>query len=257
MDRVKGKVALVTGGAIGLGRACALLLAREGADVVITDVNRQKGEQTARDIQALGRQSLFLEHDVRFEDQWERVVATVLDRFGRLDILLNNAGLGFAGTIEDTTFEDWRRMQDVNLDGVFLGTKHGVRAMKKAGNGGSIVNFSSIEGIIADGNTCAYNASKGGVRLLTKSAALHCAKSGYGIRVNSVHPGFIQTSMVENYLSTTDDPEGNRKLIESLHPIGRIGEPDDIANGVLYLASDESKFVTGSELVIDGGFTAQ
>ena len=257
MDRVKGKVALITGGAIGLGRACALLFAREGADVVVTDVNREKGEETARDVQALGRQGLFLEHDVRFEDQWERVVRTVMERFGRLDILLNNAGLGGDGSIEDTTFEDWRRMQEVNLDGVFLGTKLGIRAMKQAGNGGSIVNFSSILGIVGDPNTSAYNASKGGVRLLTKSAALHCAKSGYGIRVNSVHPGYIQTAMVENYLAKSDDPEGNRKLIESLHPIGRMGEPDDIANGVLYLASDESKFVTGSELVIDGGFTAQ
>ncbi len=257
MDRVKGKAALISGGAVGLGRACALALAREGADVAVTDVNATAGEKTAKEIEALGRRAVFLEHDVRFENQWERVVEAVLDRLGRLDILANNAGVGFAGSVEDCTEEEWRRMLSINLDGVFFGTKHGVRAMKRAGNGGSIINFSSIEGIVADGDFCAYNASKGGVRLLTKSAALHCAKRGYGIRVNSVHPGFIQTDMVENFLRTTKDPAATRKAIEGLHPIGRIGEPDDIANAVLYLASDESRFVTGAEFVIDGGFTAQ
>jgi NAD(P)-dependent dehydrogenase (short-subunit alcohol dehydrogenase family) len=257
MDRVRGKVALITGGAIGLGRACALLLAREGADIAVTDVKSAEGRKTAEDVQALGRRAIFLEHDVRFEDQWERVVEAVLREFGRLDIVANNAGVGFPGTIEDCTEEEWRRMISINLDGVFFGTKHAVRAMKKAGNGGSIINFSSIEGIIADANTCAYNASKGGVRLLTKSAALHCAKSGYGIRVNSIHPGFIKTQMVETYLEESGDAATLRQQIEALHPVGHMGEPDDIANGVLYLASDESKFMTGAELVIDGGFTAQ
>ena len=256
MNRVDGKVAFITGGARGIGAETARLMAQAGAKVAITDI-LDEGEQVAAEIRNSGGEAIFLRQDVTSEDDWKRATRETFDRLGGFEILVNNAGIYMMKGIEEMSLDDWRFVSSINLDGVFLGTKHGVRAMKQAGNGGSIVNFSSIEGIIADANTCAYNASKGGVRLLTKSAALHCAKSGYGIRVNSVHPGFIQTSMVENYLSTTDDPEGNRKLIESLHPIGKIGEPDDIANGVLYLASDESKFVTGSELVIDGGFTAQ
>ncbi len=170
--------------------------------------------------------------------------------------MVNNAGLGIGGNAEDTTLEDWRKLMRVNLDGVFLGTKHGIRAMKDH-KSGSIINLSSIEGLIGDPNLAAYNASKGGVRLFTKSAALHCAKSGYNIRVNSIHPGYIWTPMVENYLKQVGNVAAGRKALDSLHPIGHVGEPDDIGWGVVYLVADESKFVTGSELVIDGGYTAQ
>jgi NAD(P)-dependent dehydrogenase (short-subunit alcohol dehydrogenase family) len=176
-------------------------------------------------------------------------------RFGRLDIAVNNAGVALAGDVEHASLEQWRWLMSINLDGVFLGAKHAIAAMKRTG--GSIINISSIEGIIGDANLAAYNASKGGVRIFTKSAALYCAKAGYKIRVNSIHPGYIWTPMVEQLLQTQPDPEAAKAYIAGLHPAGRLGEPDDIAYGVLYLASDESKFVTGAELVIDGGYTAQ
>jgi 3(or 17)beta-hydroxysteroid dehydrogenase len=256
MGRVAGKVAIVTGGALGIGRATAQLLAREGARVAVTDVLADEGRAVAEEIGKGGGEARFLEHDVTSEEAWSAVVRDTLAAWGRLDILVNNAGVALAGTAEETSLEDWRRLMAVNLDGVFLGTKHAIPAMKATG-GGSIVNLSSIEGLIGDPNLAAYNASKGGVRIFTKSAALHCAKAGYRVRVNSVHPGYIWTPMVENYLNTQDDPAAGKRYIESLHPVGHLGEPDDIAYGILYLASDESKFVTGTELVIDGGYTAQ
>lgn len=255
MGRVSGKVALVTGAAKGIGKAAAALLATEGAKVVLTDVDEAAGAEAAAAITAKGGAALFLRHDVAREEEWIAVIARGVERFGRLDILVNNAGLGIAGTAEDTTLEAWRTLMSVNLDGVFLGTKHAIRAMK--GHGGSIINLSSIEGLVGDPNLAAYNASKGGVRIFTKSAALHCARSGYKIRVNSIHPGYIWTPMVQNHLRSMGDVDAGRKLLDQLHPIGHVGEPDDIAYGVLYLASDEAKFITGSELVIDGGYTAQ
>ena len=196
------------------------------------------------------------QHDVTEERQWEQAIGATVERFGRLDVLVNNAGIGIGGNVEETTFEQWRRTQSVNLDAVFIGTRDAVRSMRKSG-GGSIINLSSIEGIIGDPSLAAYNASKGGVRLLTKSAALYCAKAGLKIRVNSVHPGYIWTPMVENFLRSQGDVEKGRQHLNSLHPIGHVGEPNDVAYGVLYLASDESKFVTGAEIVIDGGYTAQ
>lgn len=256
MGRVSGKVAIVTGAAMGLGKATALMLAREGAKVTVSDLNEGEGRAVAEAIGSSGGEALFLRHDVAREDDWQQVIARTVERFGRLSVLVNNAGVAIAGTAEDTTLEDWRRLMSVNLDGVFLGTKHAIRAMKGTG-GGSIVNLSSIEGLVGDPNLAAYNASKGGVRLFTKSAALHCAKSGYNIRVNSIHPGYIWTPMVRNYLQGAGDVEAGRRELDKLHPLGHVGEPDDVAYGVLYLASDESKFVTGSELVIDGGYTAQ
>lgn len=256
MDRVKGKVALVTGGALGLGKAQALLLAKEGAKVVVTDINEDEGKKVINEIDANGGEAIFLKHDVSKEEDWKRVIEQTLQKFGKLDILVNNAGVALSKSVEDTSLEEWRWLMSINLDGVFLGTKYGIEAMKKSG-GGSIINLSSIEGLIGDPNLAAYNASKGGVRIFTKSAALYCAKAGYNIRVNSVHPAYIWTPMVENYLKSQGDVEEGRKALTRLHPIGYLGEPDDIAYGVLYLASDESKFVTGSELVIDGGYTAQ
>jgi 3(or 17)beta-hydroxysteroid dehydrogenase len=257
MGRVQGKVALITGAALGIGKASAELLARQGAKVVLTDLLDAEGQACASAIVEAGGEAIYLHQDVADEAQWERVIAATVDRFGRLDVLVNNAGVGWGGPPEDETLERWRKLMSVNLDGVFLGVKHAIRAMKVAGGGGSIINLSSIEGIIGDPNLGAYNASKGGVRLYTKSTALYCARAGLRIRVNSIHPGYIWTPMVENYLRAAGDVDAGRKALEALHPIGHVGEPDDIAYGVLYLASDESKFVTGTELVIDGGYTAQ
>ncbi len=256
MNRMRGKSAIVTGGALGIGRACALKLAEEGAVVAVTDLDVKKGSSVVDEIRRSGGEAIFIEHDVADEAKWEHVMRIVIERYKKLDVLVNNAGVALAKDVEHTTLEEWRWLMSINLDGVFLGTKHAVQAMK-ANRGGSIVNLSSIEGLIGDPNLAAYNASKGGVRLLTKSAALYCAKTGYNIRVNSVHPGYIWTPMVENYLRSQGDVAQGRKMLDSLHPIGHVGEPDDIAYGVLYLASDESKFVTGTELVIDGGYTAQ
>ncbi|MEW5422296.1 glucose 1-dehydrogenase [Amorphus sp. 3PC139-8] len=259
MGRVQDKVALVTGGSVGLGEAMVRLMAAEGAKIVITDIQDQPGEAVAKAITDAGGEAIYLHHDVADEAQWENVVAKAVDRFGRLDVVVNNAGIGVGCAPEEQTLEDWRRLMSINLDGVFLGTKHAIRAMKanKPQTMGSIVNLSSIEGLVGDPNLGAYNASKGGVRIYTKSVALYCANNRLGIRVNSVHPGYIWTPMVENYLRDNGGVEEGRKALDALHPIGHVGEPNDIAYGVLYLASDESKFVTGAELVIDGGYTAQ
>ena len=256
MNRMNDKVALITGGAKGIGEACARLLALEGAAVAISDVDIERGSSVAEEINCGGGAAMFVEQDVGDESAWRRVMEETVERFGRLHVVVNNAGLGIGGDVEHATLDEWRRLMRVNLDGVFLGTKYGVQTIRKFG-GGSIVNLSSIEGLVGDPNLAAYNSSKGGVRLLTKSAALYCAKAGYNIRVNSVHPGYIWTPMVENYLKASGDVEGGRRMLNAMHPVGHIGEPIDIAYGVLYLASDESKFVTGTELVIDGGYTAQ
>ena len=257
MGRVDGKVALVTGGGRGLGKASAVMLAREGAKVAISDRKEEGAAAVVAEITKAGGQAIFIQQDVSKEEDWQRTIDEVLRRFGRIDILVNNAGVGAGKNIEDLTLTDWRWVMSVNLDGVFLGTKYAIAAMKKSG-GGSIINMSSIEGMVGDRRLAAYDASKGGVRILTKSAALHCAQAGYNIRVNTVHPGFIDTPMVDGFIKAQGGDAGAaRKALEMLHPLGHLGEPDDVAYAVLYLASDESKFATGSELVIDGGFTAQ
>ena len=254
MSRVSGKVALVTGAALGIGKAAAEMLAREGAKVVVTDLLADEGQAVVRHIKNQGGEAIFVQHDASSESQWQQAIAAAFDAFGKLNVVVNNAGIALSKTVEDTTLDEWRKVQSVNLDGVFLGTKYGIEALRKSG-GGSIINLSSIEGLIGDPTLAAYNASKGGVRIFTKSAALHCAKAGYGIRVNSVHPGYIWTPMVQA-VSEGEHSEKYKQLV-ALHPIGHLGEADDIAYGILYLASDESKFVTGTELVIDGGYTAQ
>lgn len=254
MPRVANKVAIVTGAAMGIGRACAELLASEGAAVAITDREAAAGRELNDALLEAGCRSIFVEQDVSREDHWERVIADVLKAFGKIDILVNNAGVGWFGDVEHTSLDDWHSLLRVNLDGVFLGIKHAIPSMRAAG-GGSIINISSIEGLIGDPRLAAYNASKGAVRLLTKSAALYCARER--IRVNSVHPGYIVTPMVEHALASSDNPAAMRQAIEALHPVGHMGQAVDVAYGVLYLASDESAFVTGSELVIDGGYTAQ
>ncbi len=256
MDRMKGKAALVTGAAKGLGEATAAMLAREGARVMLTDVDESGVKAAAERIVKSGGDASFLAHDVSSEDDWRRVMAETMRRFGQLDALVNNAGVALGESVERTTLEQWRWLLSINLDGVFLGTRFAIEAMKPARRG-SIINLSSIEGLVGDPNLAAYNASKGGVRLFTKSAALHCARSGYNIRVNSVHPGYILTPMVEGYAEASGDASTAKSALAALHPLGHIGEPNDIAYGILYLASDESKFVTGAELVIDGGYTAQ
>lgn len=256
MPRVQGRVALVTGGAMGIGQACAELLAAEGAAVAVTDREVDMGRAVADKITAAGGRAIFIEHDVSLEERWIHAVSETVGALGKLDILVNNAGVGRVGDVEHTSLKEWRDLLAVNLDGVFLGIKHAIPPMRDAG-GGSIINLSSIEGLVGDPTLAAYNASKGAVRLLTKSAALYCAKSGSKIRVNSVHPGYIWTPMVQHAVEASGNAEEMRRSLESLHPIGHLGEAIDIAYGVLYLASDESKFMTGAELVIDGGYTAQ
>jgi NAD(P)-dependent dehydrogenase (short-subunit alcohol dehydrogenase family) len=253
MGRVSNKVALVTGGARGLGFAIARVLTHEGAAVMITDAMGEAGAAAAEQIRTEGGRCCFIHQDVTDEARWTQVITEVVSQFGGLDILVNNAGIVAAGSIEEETLEGWRKTQAVNLDGVFMGTKQAVLAMRD--KGGSVINISSIEGLVGAPNIAAYNASKGGVRLLTKSAALHCAKQGYRVRVNSVHPGFILTDMVKDGLGG----KGSEAWEQALNaiPVGAMGEPNDIAYGVLYLACDESKYVTGSELVIDGGYTAR
>ncbi len=255
MGRVQGKVVLVTGAAKGIGQACALLLAKEGAKVVVSDLDRAAGEAVAAKIVADGGEARFIQQDVTDEASWPAAIAATEARFGALHVLVNNAGIAIPGNAVDCTLADWRKTLAVNLDAVFLGTKYAIPAM--TGKNGSIINISSIEGIIADPNLASYNASKGGVRIFTKSAALHCGKAGLKVRVNSVHPGYIWTPMVEDYIRSIGDVDKGRAALDALHPIGHVGDAMDVAFGVLYLASDESKFVTGSELVIDGGYTAQ
>ncbi len=255
MARVQDKVAFVTGGASGIGRAAALALAAEGARLVVTDLNEQDGAAVAAEIEAAGGESLFLRHDATIESDWAAAVESALGRFGQIDVMVNNAGLGFVRPIVEMTMEEWRRVMAVNLDGVFLGTKAAITTMAPRG-GGSIINVSSILGIVGTAGASAYSASKGGVRMLTKSAAVECAQAGLNIRVNSVHPGYIDTPMVQGALGQQPDPAASRALIESRHPVNHLGEPADIAQAIVYLASDDAKFVTGTELVVDGGYTA-
>ena len=255
MGRVAGKVALVTGAGLGLGRASSLLLASEGARLVVSDIDESLAGNTAAEIVEAGGEALALRHDVSKSDDWSAVMAVVGQRFGRLDVLVNNAGIAIARNIEDTSLEEWRRTMAVNLDGVFLGCQEGGKLMKRSG-GGSIINLSSIDGIIGEADLAAYCASKGGVRTLTKAVAVHCAEQRYGIRCNSIHPGYIWTPQTENYLRDLGTLEQEKAKALSRHPIGFLGEPNDIAYMVLYLASDESKFVTGSEMVVDGGYLA-
>jgi 3(or 17)beta-hydroxysteroid dehydrogenase len=255
MGRVQGKVAVVTGAGKGLGRAASLMLAAEGAAVTVTDIDPKAGQETADIIKDNGGASNFVHHDVSRPEDWPPVMGIVEEEFGRLDVLVNNAGIAIAKNVEETTMEDWRLTMAVNADGVFLGCKHGIELMKKAG-GGSIINLSSIDGIIGEADLAAYCASKGAVRTLTKAVAVHCAEAGYRIRCNSIHPGYIWTPQTENYLRGLGKLEEEKAKATSRHPIGFLGEPNDIAYMVLYLASDESKFVTGSEMVVDGGYLA-
>ncbi len=251
MNRVADKIALITGGASGIGRATAKLLADEGARVAISDINIDGARKTADEI---GGDAFAVEHDVTDEASWGLVLADTEDRLGGLHILVNCAGIVSLGTVEETTLEEWRRVHAVDLDSVFLGCKLAVPVIARHG-GGSIVNLSSISGIVASHNLAAYNSAKAGVRHLTKSVALHCARQGYGIRCNSVHPAFIDTAMLDDILRRGSREEGLERLARQV-PLGRVGDTDDVAWAVVYLASDEAKFMTGAELVLDGGVSA-
>ena len=248
--RLENKVALISGGARGMGAVEAKMFLQEGAKVVIGDVLDEDGKQTEAEINEAGGECVFVHLDVTDETAWQDAVAAAVDRFGKLDILVNNAGIARINNVEDTTSDEWDLVMDINAKEVFLGTKAAIPEIRKAG-GGSIVNISSIAGLTG-GRTSSYAASKGAVRLLTKSSAIQYA--GEGIRCNSVHPGVIETPMTTPMMLNTQE---GRDLNASRHPLGRVGQPEDIAYGVLFLASDESSFMTGSELVIDGGLTAQ
>mgnify|MGYP005682094137 FL=1 len=253
MGRLEGKTALVTGAASGIGLQTSIRLAEEGALVIMTDINHKEGLQQA---EKLGANATFLKLDITEEEEWISVLDETVKRFDRLDILVNSAGMVLIADVEQITLEDWRKVHAVNLDGTFLGCKHGVRVMKEFG-AGSIINLSSVSGMIGGFNLAAYNSSKGAVRMLTKSVALHCARAGYGIRCNSIHPTFIETPMLESMIRDSPDPEKARQTLVRQVPLRRIGKPDDVANMIVYLASDESTFVTGTEMVIDGGVIAQ
>lgn len=255
MSRLEGKIAAVTGGSHGIGAAIVTRMAEEGACVAILDCLDQEGETRAQTLTGKGLKVSYRHCDVGNEQDVKAALDGVADEFGGLNVLVNNAGIAGANKpTHELTEEEWDRVQTVNVKGVFFCTKHAIPHMKKAGQG-SIINLSSIYGLVSAPDVPPYHASKGAVRLMTKTDAMLYAEDR--IRANSIHPGFIWTPMVEGHLKTTgQDLEEAKRATAALHPLGHMGEPDDIAWGAVYLASDESKFVTGSELVIDGGYTA-
>ena len=253
-DRLAGKVALITGGASGLGANAAELMAKEGARVVVADIAADRGKAVADRLGAAGH---FVKLDVTSEDNWKAAIQETVDKFGAIHVLLNSAGIGLSKTVEEIELAEWRKVHAIDLDGVFLGCKHGVAEIKKhtARLGGSVINISSISGIIAGANMAAYNSAKAGVRLLSKSVALHCARSGYNIRCNSVHPTFIDTPILDRHRKRMGQEVMEAKFSKQI-PIGRLGRPEEVGWAIVYLASDESSFMTGSEMIIDGGISA-
>lgn len=251
MERVAGKIAIVTGGGKGIGHAVAKMLAEEGAQVAVTDIDEAAGRATVDSLTESGHAAAFFEHNVASEEDWERVVEEVQDTFGVPDVLVNNAGIYRIEPIDETTVEDWRQLMDVNVTGVFLGMKHCTPLMREQGQG-SVINLSSVAGLVGVPGHACYGASKGAVRTMTKDAAIELAEAG--VRVNSVHPAYIDTQMADYGAETQG---ASKEELDAMHPVGHMGEPDDVAYAVVYLASEESKFMTGAELVIDGGFTAQ
>src|SRR3989440_19675 len=267
MNRLDGKVALISGAARGIGAATARLMVEAGAKVAIGDVLDERGRETAQTIAGAGEAATYLHLDVTREDDWTTAVAATVARFGGLDILVNNAGLFLGKGIEEASLEEWHRLCAVNLTGVFLGTKHALPALRERGrespHGSAIVNLASVAGLVGSQLDPLYSLTKGGVTLFTKSTALEFARKGYRIRVNSIHPGVIQTDMGDQTFVSrarelgTNDVDAARQRALSAHPIGRLGTPDDIARGIVFLASDDAAFMTGAGLVVDGGLTAQ
>jgi NAD(P)-dependent dehydrogenase (short-subunit alcohol dehydrogenase family) len=256
MDRLSGKTAIITGGGVGIGRACAIRMAEEGARIALFDVLEREGIGLATELASRGLEAEFWKVDVSDQDSVQSAIDAAASHFGRLDVLVNNAGIsGSPAPTDQVTEAEWDRVQAVNVKGVFFCTKHAIPHLQAAG-GGSIINLSSIAGLIGVGGIAPYHASKGAVRLMTKNDAITYAPER--IRVNSIHPGYIWTPMVENHLrATSENLEAAKAAAGSLHPLGHMGEPDDIAWAVVWLASDEAKFVTGAEIVIDGGYTAR
>lgn len=258
MNRLSGKVALVSGGALGIGAATVELFAREGAKVVILDLNAKAGEALEKKLRDDGLEVMFHALNVSNEEDWKAAFEKSIERYGKVNILVNNAGISLGKDIEETTLDDWNLIMGVNATGVFLGTKYAIAYMKDNGEPCSIINRSSIDGQVGESGLLAYCASKGAVTILTKASALACGEKGYKIRINSVHPGYVHTALTEKEAADAGmAPDAYFKKVGEQHPIGYIGNPIDIAYGDLYLASDESIFVTGSELTIDGGWTAR
>lgn len=255
MNRAESKVAVVTGGAVGIGRACAVRLAEQGAAVAILDVLDKEGQALAAELQGRGFKAGYWHANVAAEAEVAKAIDAAAAKFGGLHVLVNNAGISGANKpTHELSEAEWDHVQSINVKGVFFCTKHSIPHMKRAGSG-SIINLSSIYGLVGAPDSPPYHASKGAVRLMSKTDAMIYASDH--IRVNSVHPGFIWTPMVENHLKSLGEVKAGRQAVAALHPLGHLGEPDDIAWAVVYLASDESKFVTGSELVVDGGYTAR
>jgi len=252
MPRFDGKIALVTGAASGIGRTAAAMLAAEGAWVALADINTADGEAAAA---ALGPSGFFVSLDVTSEGSWQQALAAVKQRFGGLHVLVNAAGISPGDTIENASLEHWHKVHAICLDGVFLGCKHAVPLLHDSG-GGAIVNISSVAGLVGVPRLASYSSAKAGVRNLTKSVALHCAQMGYGIRCNSVHPGPIDTPILAQTHGGRLEPRHIEARERSI-PMGRIGRPEEVAKPILFLASDDASFITGTELVVDGGYTAR
>jgi NAD(P)-dependent dehydrogenase (short-subunit alcohol dehydrogenase family) len=267
MNRLDGKVALISGAARGIGASAAKVMAEAGAEVVIGDILADRAEETVAEIKAAGHEAMFTALDVTDEDSWEAAIQAATGAYGKLDIVVNNAGLFLGQDIEDVNVEDWHKLVAINLTGVFLGTKMAIPALSKSGetseHGSAIVNLSSIAGLVGSQLDPLYSMTKGGVTTFTKSSALNFARKGYRIRVNSIHPGVIETDMGAQTFAAraaktrSNDIDAARATAVSTHPIGRLGMPIDIANGICFLASDDAGFMTGSGLVVDGGLTAQ
>ena len=267
MNRIDGKVAFLSGAARGIGGATATLMASVGAKVVIGDVLEERGRQTVREIEAAGGQATFVPLDVTQEASWTAALDTTVKQYGGLDILVNNAGIFVGKGVEDASMDDWHRLVAVNLTGVVLGTRvalpHLKARAKDSPHGSAIVNLASVAGLVGSQLDPLYSLTKGGVTLFTKSTALEFGRKGYRVRVNSIHPGVIDTDMGQQTFAMraqalgTNDTEATRKLSTSMHPIGRLGLADDIAKGIVFLASDDAGFMTGAGLVVDGGYTAQ
>jgi 3(or 17)beta-hydroxysteroid dehydrogenase len=254
MKRMQDKIALVTGGASGIGEEVVRRFLAEGAaGVVIADIDDARGRALANE---LGERAVFVHHDITSEPDWQATTKLAVDRFGRLDVVVNSAGISVPASVEDATYEHWQKVHRINADGVFLGCKYGLAALKATSKAGSIVNVSSTMGLRPTAYLAAYGSSKASVANLTRSVALHCAEQGYPVRCNAIHPGAIRTPMMQAYLDAAEDPEAQLHAFASVHPMQRVGRPEEVANAILFLASDEASFITGVSLPVDGGYCA-